>query len=189
MSILNTAIFFQLYTVGKSARIVYIHTDIHKALLHSLNNGMVAGSKGVPFHYQHWAWSHHFTQLCIWLFILPWILCTYVVATIMPVQFLLMLTSPCYNLRSKTASQEESGYDAHTEALWKVSSITKRINLKTYVEVPDRNQILICCIFQANHQVWHAIALTFHYGRGSYALPRCSRYRMMCSYVAYEPCL
>ena len=29
------------------------------------------------------------------------------------------------------------------------------------VAVPDRNRILICRVFQAHHQIWHSIALSF----------------------------
>ena len=50
------------------------------------------------------------------------------------------------------------------------------------VAVPKRNQILFCRIFQAHHRVWCAIALNFHWGRGSCALHRCIRY--LCIYTS-----
>ena len=42
--------------------------------------------------------------------------------------------------------------------------------------VPDRNWILFCRIFRVHHWVWHAVALSFRQGRGSYVLRRHIRY-------------
>ena len=50
-----------------------------------------------------------------------------------------------------------------------------------YVAVPDRNRILFRSVFRAHHRVWCAIALSFHLGRGSYALCGCIRYS--CIYI------
>ena len=50
------------------------------------------------------------------------------------------------------------------------------------VAVPNRNQILFRRIFQAHHRVWCAIALNFHWGRGSCALHKCIRY--LCIYTS-----
>ena len=50
------------------------------------------------------------------------------------------------------------------------------------VTVLDRNRILFHCVFRAHHRVRRAKALSFHLGRGSYALR--GRIRYSCIYTA-----
>ena len=45
-----------------------------------------------------------------------------------------------------------------------------------YVAVLERNRMLYCRVFQAHHWAWCATALSFCWGRGSYAVHWCVRY-------------
>ena len=54
------------------------------------------------------------------------------------------------------------------------------IHIHVYMAVSDRTQTLFRRVFRAHHRVWHAVALNFCQGWGSYALCRCIRYSCIC---------
>ena len=58
------------------------------------------------------------------------------------------------------------------------------LRLIIHVTVPNRNLLLFRCIFQVRQQVWCAIALSFRWGRGSYAMYKC-----MNIWCIYEVCM